>query len=80
MNQPGVFEHRQAFEQLLRENLDELGTETLELVLLDQLVQVGRETFKDKTQVVLVGEGVVHSKDMIFVPWIVRVVELHLSV
>ena len=38
MDQPSIFEDRQTLEKLLCEYFDELGTKTLELVLLDELV------------------------------------------
>ena len=56
VDEPRFLQNRQSVEQLGREDLDELRAETLELVLLDQLVQVGREEFEDETQVVLVDE------------------------
>ena len=40
MNQPGLLEHSESIEQLSREDLDQLCTQPLELVLLDELVQI----------------------------------------
>ena len=38
-----VLQNGQRVEKLRHEDLDELGAETLELVLLNQLVEVGRQ-------------------------------------
>ena len=54
MDQPGVFQYRQAIEKLLCEDLDELSAETLELILLDEFVEIRREAFEYQTQVTLV--------------------------
>lgn len=79
MDQSCVLEDCQTFQQLLSKDLDQLDTETLELVLLDQLVQVRREAFEDQAEMALVGERVVHTEDVVLVPWIVSIVELDSS-
>ena len=48
----------------------------MELVLLDELVQVGRQQLKDKAQVVFVDERVPESKDVMLVVWVALLVEL----
>ena len=58
MNEAGLLEYRERVQKLRREDLHELSTETLELVLLDKLVQVGREELENETQVVFVDERV----------------------
>ena len=58
MNEAGLFEYRERVQKLCRKDLHELSAETLELVLLDQLVQVGREELENETQVVFVDERV----------------------
>lgn len=58
MYQSCFFQDGHGVQQLCREHLHELSAETLELVLLDQLVQVGRQEFEDQTQMVLVDEGI----------------------
>jgi hypothetical protein len=39
-----------------REDFDELSAESLELILLDQLVEIGGQQLEDETQVVAVYE------------------------
>ena len=48
----------------------------MELVLLDELVQVGRQQLKDKAQVVFVDERVSESQNVVLVVWITLLVEL----
>jgi hypothetical protein len=60
----------------MRENFDELGTQSSELILLDKLVQVGRKTLKHQTKVFPVSETLVHSKDMVLVVFVPLIVEL----
>ena len=79
MDQSCVLEDRQTFQQLLSKDLDQLDTETLELVLLDQLVQIRREAFEDQAEMAFVGERVVHPEDVVLVPWVVGIVELDSS-
>ena len=40
MDQSCILEDRETLKQLLREDLDQLGTKTLELILLDQFVEI----------------------------------------
>ena len=58
MDEPGLLENCQCIQQLSCEDFHELCTQALELVLLDELVQIGRQQLKHQTQVVLVDEGV----------------------
>ena len=58
MNQPRFFENRQSVQELRREHFDELCAKTLELILLDELVQVGRQQLEHETQVILVNERI----------------------
>ena len=58
MDEPGLLKDCEGIEKLRSEDLDKLRAKTLELVLLDQLVQVGREELKNETQVVFVDERV----------------------
>lgn len=46
------------------------------MVLLDELVQVGREAFEDEAEVAFVGEGLDHAEDVVGVAWVVLLVEL----
>lgn len=80
MDQPGILQHGQTLQELLCEDFDQLRTETLELILLDELVQIGRKAFKDQTQMILVRKRLDHPDDVMRVVWIVLAVELSVSV
>lgn len=80
MDQPGILQHGQTLQELLCEDFDQLRTETLELILLDELVQIGRKAFKDQTQMILVRKRLDHPDDVMRVVWIVLAVELSMSV
>lgn len=56
MYQPRLLEDRQGVQQLGGENLHELCTQPLELILLDQFVKVGGQKLKHQTQVTPVDE------------------------
>ena len=58
MNEAGLLEYRERVQELRREDLHELSAETLELVLLDKLVEVRRQQLEDEAQVVFVDERV----------------------
>ena len=58
MDQARLLEYGKRIQELGREHLDELGTETLELILLDQLVKVARQQLKDETQMAAMNERV----------------------
>ena len=58
VNQPRFFENRQSVQELRREHFDKLCAKTLELILLDELVQVGRQQLEHETQVILVNERI----------------------
>lgn len=79
VNQPCFFKHRQALEQLLSENLDQLSTQTLELVLLDQLVQIGRKTLENQAEMILVCEGIQHPQYVESIFGIMLPIELGIS-
>ena len=67
MNQPRVFEDAQRVEELRGEDFHELRAQALELVLLDQLVKVGREELEDETKMVFVDEGVSQPQYVVLV-------------
>ena len=58
------------------ENLHELCTQPLELILLDQFVKVGGKELEHQTQVVTVDERIPQPQDVMFVVRIVLVVQL----
>jgi hypothetical protein len=61
----------------MREDLDQLGTQALELILLDQLVEIAREALEHEAEMALVRKRIVHPKYVMFVPRVVGGVELH---
>jgi hypothetical protein len=63
---------------LTHEDLDQLRAQTLELILLDQLVKVRREKLKDEAQVASVDERIAETENVVFVVRIARFVELEL--
>jgi hypothetical protein len=79
MNQPRILQYRQAFQELVGEHLHQLGTKSLELILLDQLIEVRREALKDEAEVIFVDEGFLHPEDMMLVVRVVLRVQLCLS-
>ena len=56
MDQFGLAEQAQAIQQLLRKDAHQRRAQPSELVLLDQLVEIGREQFKDEAQMIFVDE------------------------
>ena len=76
MDQPSIFEDGESIQQLRSENFDELCAEALELVLLDQLVQVGREQLKHQAQMVFVDERVPQSKNVVLIMRVALLVQL----
>ena len=79
MYQPGLLQDRQTIQQLLREDLHELGTQSLELILLDQFVEVRRKAFEHQTEMALVNKVFLHPEDVVLVSGVVRRVELYVS-
>jgi hypothetical protein len=79
VNQASIFQYRQTFKELLREHLHELCAEALELVLLDEFVQVGRETFEDEAEVAFVRERLEHAKDVVSVARVVLLIQLQVD-
>jgi len=58
MYKASLFEDRQSIQKLCHEYLDELCTQTLELILFDQLVKVGRKQLEHKTEMTSMDERV----------------------
>ena len=76
MYQARLFENRKRVEELCREDLHELGTETLELILLYKLVKVRRQQLKDKAKMAAMNERVAQTQYMVLVVRIASIVEL----
>lgn len=76
MDQFGLAKQCQAIEQLLRKYSHECGTQTTELVLLDQLVQVNAEQLKDKAKMLPVDERVLQAQEMVVVVFVHLLVQL----
>ena len=64
MYESRFFEDRQRVQELCRENFDKLGAQPTERVLLDELVEIGREQFEDETQMAFVDERVAKAEDV----------------
>lgn len=62
VDKSSLLQYTEAVKQLLREDADKLQAETLELVLFDELVQVGREALEHQTQVAFVSKRVEKSQ------------------
>ena len=67
MDQASFVEHGQSVEQLRRKHPDQAGAETLERVLLDELVQVGREQLQHQAQVLCMDKRVFEAQDVMLV-------------
>ena len=78
VNEPCFLQHRQRVQELTHEDLDQLGAQTLELILLDQLVKVRRQKLKDQAQMASMDERVAETENVVFVVRIARFVELEL--
>lgn len=52
---------------MLGEYAHESGRETAELVLLDELVQIDTEKFKDEAQMLSVNKGIFKSEEVVVV-------------
>ena len=61
MDEARLFQDRQRVEELCREDLHELGTETLELILLYKLVKVRRQQLEDETKMTAVNKRITQS-------------------
>ena len=62
MYKPCFVEEAQCIEQLLSKHSYESGTETPELILFDELVEIHAQQLKDKTQVLAVNESVLEPQ------------------
>lgn len=58
VDQPSLLEDSESIQQLGSEDLDQLCTQPLELVLLDELIQVRGQTLEDEAKMVLVDERI----------------------
>jgi hypothetical protein len=76
MYQPLCLEDGERIEELCGEDLDELGREPSEGVLLDKLVEVRGEAFENEAEVGVMHELGPHTKDVVLVVWVGDVVEL----
>ena len=65
MDETLLLEHSQGIKKLGHKDLDELGGETLELILFDQLVKVGAKELEDEAEMVPVDEGIPEAKDVV---------------
>ena len=71
-----ILEDGEGIEKLSHEDFDELGAETLELILFDEFIEVGGEELKDETEMISVDEGVAETEDVVLVGGIEVLVQL----
>lgn len=76
MYEASFLQHCERIEELRSEDLNELCAKTLELILLDQLVEVGREQFEDEAQVIFVDERISQPENVVLVVRIALLVQL----
>jgi hypothetical protein len=76
MNEASFFEHRESIQKLSHENLYELRTQPLELILLDQLIEVGGKQLENKAKMAAVDERVAKAQNVMFIMGITGFVEL----
>lgn len=76
MNQLGFTKQSKARKQLLSKDTNKSCAKTTELILLDQLVQVDAEQFKDETQVLPVNESIFQPQQMMIVVLVHLLVQL----
>ena len=79
MNEAGLVEHGERVEELLGEDANERRAEAAERVLLDKLVEIGRQELEDEAQVRKVDERVLEPEYVVLVRRVPRVVELDVS-
>ena len=76
MYQPCLFQNIQGVQKLCGEDLYKLRAQTLELVLLDKLVEIRRQQLEDEAQVVFVDERVPQSQDVVLVLRVALAIQL----
>jgi hypothetical protein len=76
MDQMRLVQQAQSIQQLLSKHADEGGTESTELVLLNELVEVDTKQFESKTQMLTVNECVFQAKQMVIVVLVILAVQL----
>jgi hypothetical protein len=62
---------------LLGKNTDESRAQTTKLVLLDQLIKIDTEQFKDQTEMLPVDESILQTKQVVVVVLVIFAVKLH---
>lgn len=78
MYQPRLVQQTKRIEQLLRKDPNQRRTQSTELILLDELVEVDTQQLKDQTQMLLVNESILQSQNMMIVMLIKLTVKLRL--
>lgn len=76
MDQVSLVQEAQCIQQLLRKHPHEGRTQTPELILLDELVEVDTEQLKCQAQMLTMDEGVFQPKEMMVIILVVLAVEL----
>jgi hypothetical protein len=76
MDQMRLVQQAQGVQQLLSKHSDECSTQSTELVLLNELVEVDTEQFERKTQVLTVNKCVFQTKQVVVIVLVVFAVQL----
>jgi hypothetical protein len=76
MNQSRLVQERKTCEQLLGKYSHQCGAQASELVLLDQLVEIDAQQFKDKTQMLSVYKSILQSQEVMVIILIHLLIQL----
>ena len=76
MNKMRLVQQTQRVQQLLGKDADEGRTQSTELVLLDEFVEVDAEKLERETQMLPVNESILEAKEMVVIVLVVLAVEL----
>ena len=74
-----LIKQTESVQQLLGEDSDEGGTQTPELILLDQFIQIHREKLEHQAQMLLVDEGIFQPEEIVIIILVELAVELERS-
>lgn len=75
---PRLAQQTQAVKQLLRKDPHEGSAQASELILLYQFVEIDREQFKHKTQMLPVNEGILEPQNVVVVVLVHTAIELQM--
>ena len=76
MNQVSFIEKTQRIQQLLRKDANQGCTQSSELILFDQFVQVDAEEFECQAEMLSVDEGILESQEVVVIVLVIFTIEL----